>query len=112
MVWNGCQHQLHAFPAQRPSKDKSAVPMRGIEFLLQGKCCPLCNAAADEVMSLFQGILQGGRSGLFLSGNIMAYLFSFRVLQTGEETYQSDMSVDGKRHLCCAGKFCYSVCCS
>lgn len=37
-----------------PSKDKSAVPTWGYQvFLLQGKRCPLCNAAADEIMSLF-----------------------------------------------------------
>lgn len=53
-----------------------------VSFLLQGEC-PLCNSAAAERTSLFQGTLERGRSGFFfpLSSNIPAYLFSFRSLQ-------------------------------
>lgn len=82
--WAGCQPRLHVFPGWRdPPKISLQFRWGDIEFVLQGKRRPLCNAAADEVMSLFQGTLQKGRSSLFLSSNILAYLFSLWGWQPG-----------------------------
>jgi len=76
VVWDGCQPQPHAFPGQTdPPKTSVQFRRGGIKFFAAGQMPALFNAADDEVTSLFQGTLERGRTDLFQSSDILAYLF-------------------------------------
>lgn len=76
-VWQNVQLQPFWIPRQKdsPKITQAAAPKRGIEFLLQGKCCTAYNIADDELLSSFHNPLK--QKDLFLKRNVMGYLFSF-----------------------------------
>lgn len=66
-VWAGIVWDGQTLQREVCSSDEGVLSLGCFFFLLQGKRYPLCNAAADEVTSLFLGTLERSGSGLFLS---------------------------------------------